>query len=237
MTKVTLIGILLGSALALTSIKSNAALLVSDDTIDLAGTTAVMQPDLAGPVIYDELIYDSVSPSGNDIFQVGINIQNRVSRSDTDGNLIFAPRIISSLNNTSGNFLVDRAVISGFSDFELDVNYRTDGVGDKGPNSASRSVDGNQLSFDFLSPLVISNLFENPQQDSYFLSIYSNATAFANTGSMSIFGRHLDYPDEVFEFNFAGIAVPINMPVHVPEPALLTLFLTCFAGFVMFKRH
>ena len=140
MTKVTLIGILLGSALALTSIKSNAALLVSDDTIDLAGTTAVMQPDLAGPVIYDELIYDSVSPSGNDIFQVGINIQNRVSRSDTDGNLIFAP-------------------------------------------------------------------------------------------------RHLDYPDEVFEFNFAGIAVPINMPVHVPEPALLTLFLTCFAGFVMFKRH
>ncbi|WP_339771602.1 hypothetical protein [uncultured Paraglaciecola sp.] len=237
MTKPMLIGILLGSALALTPIKSNGALLISGNTIDLLGTTAIMQPELAGAVIHDEAIYDSVTPSGNDLFQVGVNIQNRVSRSDTDGNLIFAPRIISSLNNTSGNFLIDRAVISGFSDFELDVNYRTDGVGDKGPNSASRSFDGNQLSFDFLSPLVISNLFENPQQDSYFLSISSNATAFANTGSMSIFGRHLDYPDEVFEFNFAGIAVPTDMAIHVPEPALFTFLLTCFASLVVFKRR
>ena len=168
MTKPMLIGILLGSALALTPIKSNGALLISGNTIDLLGTTAIMQPELAGAVIHDEAIYDSVTPSGNDLFQVGVNIQNRVSRSDTDGNLIFAPRIISSLNNTSGNFLIDRAVISGFSDFELDVNYRTDGVGDKGPNSASRSFDGNQLSFDFLSPLSYLTYLKIPSRIAIF---------------------------------------------------------------------
>lgn len=236
MNKTMLIGILLCTLSTVTSNQSHASLLVSGDSIDLSGTTAMLQPELVGSVIQDETLYDSVSPSGNEFFVVGIQVQNRVVRSSLDGSLIFAPRIISNLNNTGGNFLVDRAVINGFSDYTLDVDYRTDGQGDRGPNTASRSLDADQLTFDFLFPLVVSNLFQNPQEDSYFMSINSDAFAFANTGTMSIFGRHLDYPDEVFELNYTGIAVPTEGGVQVPAPAMASLILSCFA-FLAFRNQ
>ena len=236
MNKTMLIGILLCTLSTVTSNKSNASLLVSGDSIDLSGTTAMLQPELAGSVIHDEILYDSVSPSGNEFFVVGIQVQNRVVRSNLDGSLIFAPRIISNLNNTTGNFLIDRAIINGFSDYTLDVEYRTDGAGDRGPNTASRSLDADQLTFDFLFPLVVSNLNPTPQEDSYFFSINSNGSAFTNTGTMSIFGRHLDYPDEVFELNYTGMAVPTESGVQVREPAMASLLLSCFA-FLVFRNQ
>ncbi|AEE21728.1 hypothetical protein Glaag_0765 [Glaciecola sp. 4H-3-7+YE-5] len=227
MNRSMLIGILLCTLSTVTSNKSYASLLVAGDTIDLSGTTALLQPELAGMVIQDDILFNTISPSGNDLFVVGIQVQNRVVRSSVDGSLIFAPRIISNLNNTLGNFLIDRAVINGFSDYILDVEYKTDGLGDKGPNRASRSAGGDQLTFDFLFPLVVSNLFGNPQEDSYFFSINSNASAFATTGTMSIFGRHLDHPGETFKLTYTGIAVPTE---DVPEPALFSLLLLCITG-------
>ncbi len=236
MNKSMLISVVICSIATLTPANSSAALLASGDTIALAGTTVAMQPELAGTVILDSSIYDSVAPSGNNVFQVGIEVTNRVVRSTLDGSLIFAPRIVPTLNNTGGNFLIDRVVTDGFTDFTLDVNYRSDGLGDRGPNNASRSVSGDQLSFDFLFPLVVSNLFENPQEQSYFFSIHANATAYANTGSMSIFGRHLNYPGETFEFNYTGLAVPIVASAQVAEPIIRTLFFICLVCLLGFKN-
>lgn len=209
----------------LASIQAQAAILVSGETVALSGTTAAAQPELAGTIVNDNILFDSVAPSGNDFFVVGVDAQNRVVESNTEETLIFAPRIISVFNNTGGNFLIDSVVLDGFSDFLLDVDYRTDGLGDKGPNMASRSVSGDILTFDFLFPLVVSNLAGNPQEDSYFFSIKTNATAFSNTGNMRIFGRHLDYPGETFALNYTGIAVPIIAPVSASTPSVFMIFL------------
>ncbi|MDU0354418.1 hypothetical protein RS130_11180 [Paraglaciecola aquimarina] len=178
------------------------------ESISLSGTTFALQPELVGLVLQDDSIDDIIFPSGGGFFGVGVSVTNRVIRSDLDSSVIFAPRIVPFLNNTGANFLIDRVVMDGYTDFLLDVNYRTDGLGDRGPTAAGRSADGNELSFDFLFPLAISNLFPNPQEQSYFFSIKSDANAYVNTGSMRIFGRHLDYPDETFELNYSGLAVP-----------------------------
>lgn len=236
MNKSIVIGILMSCVVALIPVKSNAILLNAGDTAFLPGTTAAMEPELAGVVISDNSIYDSIVPGGNNLFQVGIDVTNRVTRSNVNNSLIFAPRLVPTLNNTTGNFLVDQVVIAGFSDFVLDVNYRSDGLGDRGPNTATRSADGNELSFDFLFPLSVANLFANPQEQSYFLSINSNATAYTNTGSMSIFGRHIDYPGETFEFTYAGLAVPVNEPVAVSEPPLTALFVIFLSCLMVIRR-
>lgn len=231
MNKAMLISIGLGLIGLITTFESEAALLVSGDTIAVTGTTAAAQPELAGTVINDNLINGFVSPSGNQNFGVRIEVQNRVVQSDLSGNLIFAPRIIPNLNNSSGNFLVDSVIMSGFSSFMLDVNFRTDGLGDRGPNMASRSADGDILSFEFLFPLVVGNLVGTPQEQSYFFSLSSNATAYANTGRMQIFGRHLDYPGETFTLSYSGIAVPVLR--QVPAPLVFVMFLTCFGFLIM----
>ena len=55
MNRSMLIGILLCTLSTVTSNKSYASLLVAGDTIDLSGTTALLQPELAGMVIQDDI--------------------------------------------------------------------------------------------------------------------------------------------------------------------------------------
>lgn len=241
MNKALVTGIAMSGMVLMASESANATLLAPGESIFLAGTTVALQPELAGTVILDDVNYAGVSPSGNGAFQVGFDITNRVIRSNFDNSLIFSPRIESVLNNTSGNFLVDRVVVNGFTDFFLDVDYRTDGLGDRGPTTSSRSADGDQLTFDFFFPLLVSNLFANPQEDSYFFSINSNATAYTTTGSLSIFGRHLSYPGETFEVSYTGLAVPTADNVaEVSEPGSLALHLTslaCLLGCTRSRRN
>lgn len=225
-----LIAVVFGAIASVSSVHSTAALLVNGDTIALSGTTTAMQPELAALVENDNILYESISPSMNPLFQVGVDVQNRAARSFLTDNIIMMPRIRPVLNNTSGNFLIDKVVMSGFTDFVLDVDYRTDGLGDRGPNSVTRSVDGDQLSFDFLFPLNVPNLAPNPIEQSYFFSILTNTNAYSNTGTMSIFGRHLDYPGETFEFFYTGIAVPA--PQRVSAPGVAFMFLLFF-GYIV----
>lgn len=81
---------------------------------------------------------------------------------------------------------------------------------------------------------VLPNLFPNPIEESYFFSIDSNATAFTNTGSMSIFGRNLSYPGQTFEFTYTGIAVPTT--AQVPVPSLLVMFVSMLFCLFVFRR-
>lgn len=192
------------------------------ETVFLSGTTAADRPELAGLVLQDTQLgrFDLIP---HEFYASGYYVQNRVVRSDISGNMIFAPRLRDSNNITGGNTQIDRVDISGFGDFTTDVNYRTDGVGERGPSWVTRSADGDTLSFVFGFPLFTSNLTHETHEDSFFFSILTNATSYKNTGTATFYGRNSDYPDDTLTAWLDGIAVPALTPVPLPAPALLLL--------------
>lgn len=220
----SIVSILVAGLMAAPSL-SVAAPLGLGDTIGLFGTTSFAQPELAGTVVSDEVELQTIAPDPAVWFsQIGTSLQKRVVESDVDGTLIFGPRIISTFNISFNQFQIDRLVISGFGTFDIDAAYRTDGLGDRGPTSASRSADGDTLTFDFGFPLIVSNLNPLPQEDSYFLSLNTDATAFSLDGRASVFARHLGFPGETFRFDFDDVPVPISVPA-VPLPSSMLLLL------------
>ncbi|MGB3553016.1 MAG: hypothetical protein WBA25_00065 [Jannaschia sp.] len=216
----------LGLALAALPHLAGAVPLAAGDTVFLPGTTVAAEPGLGGTVINDNIVSDFIGLDANGFFGIGVDIQNRVVRSTLDGSLIFMPRVLTTFNNSGGNFLVDRMTLFGFGGYDVDVNYRTDGLGDRGPTSATRSGDGQDLIFDFGFPLVGSNLFQNPREDSLFLSLNTDERAFSLTGRISVFARHIDYPGQTYRFDYGGIAVP----APVPLPASFLLLLAALGG-------
>lgn len=204
-----------------------------DDTVFLPGTTAFAEPDLAGFVINDNLIVDTMHVNDTPFGLIGTSVQNRVVLSSTDGTLIFGPRLLTATNITFAPFLIDRVELYNFGGFDVDVNYRTDGLGDRGPTQASRSADGDTLSFDFGFPLVGGNLSQT-QEDSYFFSLNTDATAFSLDGRMAVFARHIDRPGETLRFDFGNIAVPSPVPL----PGSLVLFMSAlgFGGAALRRR-
>ncbi|MGB3246067.1 MAG: PEP-CTERM sorting domain-containing protein [Sulfitobacter sp.] len=215
-------GLLVG-AIGLAATMGQSATLTPAGSTFVTGTTAAADPQLVGLVQNDNDLTAPFLrvPDPSSIFFVGFDIQNRVTRSDTDGTMIFGPRIKFAANVTGGNFLIDSLSLHGFGDFSTDVAYRTDGAGDVGPTFADRSADGETLNFDFGFPLVFGPLVGSVNQESRFLSIKTEATHFTNTGRASIFGRHVDYPGEVFRLDYSGLAVPAVAPVPVPASYLL----------------
>lgn len=216
-------GVILGVTIAVSPTLSSTVPLLAGGSVALPGTTVAVEPYLAGAVVNDNVLTNFIDVAPVSIFAIGTQVQNRVVRSDADGTLIFAPRLMTTFNNTGGNFLVDNMTLFGFGDYAVDVNYRTDGSGDRGPTSANRSADGQDLSFDFGFPLVGANLFANPQEDSFFLSLNTEETAFALTGRISVFARHVNYPGDTFRFDFGGIAVPAPATLSLPSTLSLVL--------------
>jgi hypothetical protein len=63
--------------------------------------------------------------------------------------------------------------ILGFAGLQTNVEYRTDGIGDIGPNLASRTNgDGAQISFLFANPLL------TPDLESHYFHVFSNGANF-----------------------------------------------------------
>ena len=114
--------------------------LPSGDTV-LSGTTVAARPELAGVVEEDLLIPYSFQGAG---FSVSGVIQNRVVRS-VDGTLDFYWRIISDASST-GEITAFR--VGGFGGFALDGDFRLDGVGSVGPDTA-RNFGGGFVNFLF----------------------------------------------------------------------------------------
>lgn len=213
---------------------ANATLLMAGDSELLSGTTLIAEPDLAG----SELLNDTQSDLQYTFFPsnfFGGTARNRVVRSTNTGNLIFTPRFESPFNITFNDFLVDRIELFGFGDFTTDVNYRTDSLGDRGPNMATRSADGDSLTFDFLFPLVVGNLAAEPHETSRFLSIETNANHYNLNGRMLVHGRHPELVSGTFTLSYLNIAVPTNIN-QVSEP---NFGLLLFAGLllVLYKQR
>lgn len=216
--------ILLTAALCMGVSAASAATLNPGGSTFVTGTTEAGSPELAGTVINDNVINGpnvEIVP-GNPFFVANFDVQNRVVRSDLDGTLIFAPRILFGFN-LAAPFLIDSFTLSGFGGFDTDVAYRTDGPGDRGPTFAERSASGDMLDFTFGFPLFVNHLIQGPAEESYFTSIKTNATAFENTGRLSIFGHWQGDAPETVRMDYAGIAVPTIAPVPLPASILLLL--------------
>lgn len=182
---------------------------------ELFGTTNDAEGGaLAGAVLTDNLIGFTLED-----YLAG-TVQNRVTLADSDGTLTFAPRIrdIVSLIPALEFSVITGFSLTGYGGAETLIEYRTDGLGDDGPESVSRSADGDVLTFRFDRPAL------DLTEESYFLSIDTDATAYALTGTMTIFGRRdAGSAGLVDSVTITGLAVP-EMPV-VPVPASAWLLL------------
>lgn len=201
--------VLVTAATLLWSTLGSAALVNPGQTIPLSGTTSAASPDLVGGAIQNDALapFQLSTPS---LDFIGGNVQPRVYPSLDLGTLIFSPRIRDTFNLAS---FLEFAVItgldySGFAGFSTDVEYRTDGAGDQGPDSVSRSADGDTLSFDFSS----AGAAIAPPQESLFLSILSNATAWDNSGTITIHGKTDFASATVYSVTLTGMPAPVPLP-------------------------
>lgn len=190
-------------------------------------------------VVNDNLIGFSLDPTpGSALTAVSGQIQNRVTQLGS-GNLRFAPRIRNTMNLSGGIFAITTLQLEGFGAFDIDADFRTDGLGDKGPTSYSRSVDGNIITARFTDPmafpteggLVIESLAGGLQEESLFPSFVTDATAFDLSGSATISGYLIDedlfnagggiFQDGTFlSVTVDGLAVPVAPPVPLPASFL-----------------
>ncbi len=222
------------AAFAITSLPVTAAPLSPGDVIFPTGTSVAADPDQAGTVVNDNLI-NAVFGAG--FFQATYNVQNRVVLSNTLNTLIFSPRIRDPF--TSGGFSDRFSIVAfsltGYAGFDLfDVDFKTDGVGDKGPTSVSRSADGDLLTFRYGDPLH-NDLFNPPgvRDESFFPTIKTNATRFKNIGTMTLFARRSDADpgDPLQTLTITGLATPV-----VPLPASMFLLLAGIGGLGALSR-
>ncbi len=202
--------------------------------VSTVGTTTGASPDLAGVPVFEDLQDFRIITAdlGPFFFTVGGEIENRVVRSGNLDTLIFQPRIVSTTNIDVAidRFAVTAFRLEGFGDFATDVDFLTDGPGDKGPTAVSRSLDGDTLDFFYFDSLFIDNLSMGLKEASFFPTILTDATNYATTGSLTVFGRDITDPDDpgpVLMVTVDGIAVPTRASVvAVAEPASwLTLLL------------
>jgi len=199
---------------------AQAVLLNPGDQLPLPGTTSLAEPQLAAVVIEDETIgFSFPAAGGGDI--IG-SVQQRVSRSEVDGTLDFYWRVFNDANSAApiGSFRV-----GDFVSPEYNANWRIDGLGDKGPDSAHR--------FDVPKESFVNFLFESstagaapgllPGQSSTYFFLDTTATLYAKTATYDLTGTGIGPISD----QFAAFT-----PTTVPEPTAL-LLLVVGAGLVL----
>ncbi len=194
--------------LALLASASNAAPLAPGGLIGLTGTTFAANPALGGTVQDDPLVPFAIGGGA-----LTGNLQDRVVLSDDLGTMIFAPRIRETSLAAGGPPLEILSIsVTGYAGYTTDVDFRTDGLGDTGPDTVSRSVDGDRLNFRYsAAPLVAPD-------ESRFISILTDVPAFAPIGTATIVAR-TSPTSQPFSVTLTGINAP------VPEPTSAGLLL------------
>jgi hypothetical protein len=218
--------------LSLCSSVATAAILDPNDSISLSGTTAVSDPNLAGTVVYENQIGFSVTDDGGNTLLTG-NYIDTVFRSNNTNALIFSGRI-QDLDIVGDNDLgIYDWSISGYSGYQTDVEYRTDLIDPAtmapytgmGPSQATRTTDGDLLTFDFETELA-------PPDSSLFSSIATDASLFDQSGVV-FFGIEDFINDEDYLVEISGIATPSPVPL----PAAFWMFGSGLIGLIGFQRQ
>ena len=173
--------LLAATALATTA---QAALIAPGSSTLLSGTSVALDPTLSGTVLQDVLEPFTIDLGAGSA--VNGYIQDRVVRESGSGTLDFYYRLFNGLDpdgcTLPSGGSIGVAGRSGYSGFTTDVNYRTDGLGTVAPSGASRTANGNQVLFGFLSSPVA------PGQQSRFFFIKTNATAYNDLGTGTLIG-------------------------------------------------
>lgn len=203
---VTLAVVPVVAALALLSASpAHAVLLGPGDLAVLPGTTSAAEPQLAGLIIVDENIPFSFLSTTGTIFGT---VQQRIVRSDLDGTLDFYWRVE---NNADSAEAIGSFRVGNFVSPEYNANYRTDGLGDVGPDSANRfsSPFESYVNFNFDMGL-------QPGESSYFMLLDTTATHFAPTAIFDVTNIGQTHISTLFDAYSPTETV-------VPEPASLVL--------------
>ena len=205
------------------------------------GTTFAANPNLGGAVVNDNIIAFDFDPTPVTPFSnVGGELQNRVALSDNLNTAIFMPRIRNTYNIDGGTFAILGFSVTGYTGVDVDVDFRTDGLGDVGPTSVSRSADGDLMTVRFGTPIVADSV-DPPgrQEESRFMSILTDSTDFDTSGIMTVFGEIIPLGSSTpsgnaantFSFTIAGVAAPAAAVPPVPVPASMALFGTGLLAF------
>ncbi|MEJ2620682.1 MAG: VPLPA-CTERM sorting domain-containing protein [Candidatus Thiodiazotropha sp.] len=217
--------------LSLCSSVATAAILDPNSSITLSGTTATSNPNLAGSVVYQNQIGFSVTDDGGNTLLTG-NYIDTVIRSNNTNSLIFSGRIQDLAYVGENDLGIYDWSVTGYSGYQTDVDYRTDLIDPdtgaaytgEGPNLATRTTDGDLLTFDFETEL-------SPPDSSLFSSVATDAGLFDQSG-MVFFGIEDFINDEDYLVEISGIAAPSPVPL----PAAFWMFGSGLIGLIGFQR-
>jgi hypothetical protein len=182
--------------------------------VPLPGTTDITEPDLAGPILADQIIpFVGIDNATGGIAITG-TLQDRVVQETLTGNLDFYGHItITDFGNNLG--AIDSIGMGSFAGFTVNANFRTDGAGVQGPNAASSSSDGSEIAWYFESPQRLGA--PGGASESLFFFAQTDAQNFDSNGS----ARIVDYSLVNGGINPTIDLSGIYEPVPVPEPATL----------------
>jgi hypothetical protein len=180
--------------------------------VPLPGTTSFAEPDLAGPIIADQLIPFAIGGPTNAII-TGV-LQDRVVRESLTGNLDFYGHItVTDFGNNQA--AIDSIGMGDFLGYSLNANFRTDGSGVQGPDAASRSADGSEVAWYFEIPDRLGA--PGGAGESLFFFVQTDAQNFDSNGTARIESYGLGGGPLEPEIDLGGIYQP------VPEPTSLSL--------------
>lgn len=208
-----------------------AVVLTPGDASPLLGTTAALEPELAGTVVADTIRNWTISTPLGDL--VG-RVQDRVVQEDVSKTLDFYTRIfVDNVPDLPGNGSpepfsgIEAASRSIYSNYTTDVNWRIDGVGNTAPTAASRSADGSSLTFLFGADQVTP---ADLPDGSRLFHIKTNATAFNALGWLNLGTTEGASPNFTTWLN-------VYQPAPVPEPGTWAMLLAGVMGVVGVARR
>lgn len=173
----------------------------------LSGTTVAVRPELAGLVLADTLRPFSINLGGG--LSITGKLQDRVTRSTTDGTLDFSFRIMNDATSRGAIILSGR---KDFGTWMTDVDWRSDGQGVDGPSFGFRNPSGTEVQFGFFAGSV------DPGEDSRFFFIKTNATQFSASGSAYLTGL------PAIGGGASAVLTTYQPAAVVPVPAAVWLF-------------
>ncbi len=198
-----------------------------DFSSELSGVTNTQMSELIGTVEYESfqefVILSKPGLTGGAPILYNATLMTRIVRSNESGNLHLNYMITGSNADLVGE--ISHVDISGFGDFQTRVEYRNEASapGDAGPVSASRSLDGDIITYNF------DDALDTGEESKFFFAMVNAGEYTAPgpaTGQGSAFATIVLKTGESTTFEVASI---------VPAPGVLGLF--SIAGLVSTRRR
>jgi len=223
----------LGAALLVSVLPSAFAVVLNPGaSVPLNGTTAALEPALAGTALEDAMRPWTISTPQGDIAGW---VQDRVVRETASGTLDFTTRIfVDKVPTTPGGVTpppfsgIELAARSIYSNFTTDVNWRIDGLGNTAPTEAARTADGSSVAFVFGGQRVTP---ADLPDGSRFFHIKTNATDYDAMGWLNLGSNQGMGP------NFTTWLRVFQPITPIPEPGAWAMLLAGIVGVIGVARR